>query len=50
MKRYGREETFPEGVTLYTSGDRNTEMFIVLEGEIDITLPSSDGKNKVLLG
>ena len=47
MKRYGREETFPEGVTLYTSGDRNTEMLVVLEGGIDITLPSSDGKNKV---
>ena len=47
MKRYGREETFPEGVTLYTSGDRNTEMLVVLEEEMDITLPSSDGKNKV---
>jgi len=47
LMRYGQEETFPAGTTLYALGDRNSEMFIVLEGGINITLPSSDGNNKV---
>lgn len=47
LTRYGRVETFSAGVTLYALGDRNAEMFIVLEGGIDITLPSLDGNNKV---
>ena len=50
LMRYGREETFPAGATLYALGDCNSEMFIVLEGGIDITLPSLDGNNKVFTG
>lgn len=40
---YGREEAFPADATLYSYGDRQTDMFVVLEGGIDIFLPSMDG-------
>ncbi|HEX4065266.1 MAG TPA: hypothetical protein VHZ09_04515 [Acidobacteriaceae bacterium] len=30
LRSYGREESFPGGVTLYTHGDRNIDMFVVL--------------------
>jgi thioredoxin reductase (NADPH) len=38
LQGYGREETVPANVTLYTPGDRETDMFVVLDGEIDIVL------------
>lgn len=47
LTRYGREETFPAGATLYAPGDCDAEMFIVLDGGIDVTLPSVDGNNKI---
>ena len=40
---YGREEVFLADATLYSYGDRQTDMFVVLEGGIDIFLPSMDG-------
>lgn len=40
---YGCEEVFPAGALLYTYGDRQTDMFVVLEGGIDILLPVQDG-------
>ena len=44
---YGREEIVRENVTLYTHGDRDTDMFVVLEGGIDIVLRSLNGGYKV---
>lgn len=44
---YGREGTFPADAILYTYGDRQTDMFIVLEGGIDIFLPVAGGGTKV---
>jgi len=35
------------GVMLYTHGDRGIDMFVVLEGEVDIFLPSADSSLKV---
>jgi thioredoxin reductase (NADPH) len=32
---YGREEIVPENVTLYTHGDRDSDMFAVLDGQTD---------------
>ena len=43
LQEYGREEVFAANVTLYTFGDRETDMFVILDGGIDVLLPSADG-------
>jgi thioredoxin reductase (NADPH) len=43
LRSYGREEMVPENTTLYTLGERDTEMFVVLDGELDVLLPSLSG-------
>ena len=47
LQEYGREEIVAANVTLYTQGDRDTDMFVVLDGGIDVLLPSPDGDRKV---
>jgi Cyclic nucleotide-binding domain len=47
LQAYGNQESFPAGAALYTHGDRKTDMFVVLEGEVEIYLPSSEGDAKV---
>jgi len=47
LRSYGSEEAYPENVTLYTHGDRESDMFVVLEGGIDILLPTPGGGHKV---
>jgi len=47
LRGYGREEVVPENVTLYTTGDRDTDMFVVLDGGIDVVLCSPNGGYKV---
>jgi thioredoxin reductase (NADPH) len=47
LQEYGREEMVAANVTLYTIGDRETDMFVVLEGGIDVLLPSQDGGLKI---
>ena len=42
LKPYGHEETFPADETLYTYGDRHIDMYVILEGGVDIFLPTSD--------
>ena len=44
---YGAQESFPAGATLYSYGQRRIDMFVVLEGEIDVTLPSCGGESKI---
>ena len=44
---YGREESFPSEVSLYSYGDRQIDMFVILEGGVDIFLPTSDGGVKI---
>src|ERR1700723_168775 len=44
LKAYGTEESIPAGVTLYSSGDRQIDMFVILDGGVDITLPRSNDK------
>jgi thioredoxin reductase (NADPH) len=34
---YGREETFAADVLLFTCGERQVDMFVVLEGQVDIS-------------
>jgi thioredoxin reductase (NADPH) len=47
LKPYGREEMFSADENLYACGDRYIDMFVVLEGGVDIFLPSSDGGVKI---
>ena len=47
LQDYGREEIVPENTTLYTYGDRDSDMFVVLDGEIEIGLRSPNGGHKV---
>lgn len=44
---YGREETFAAGTILYSYGDRQIDMFVVLDGGIDIVLPAVSTGTKV---
>jgi thioredoxin reductase (NADPH) len=45
---YGREESFPPDTPLFQQGERQVDMFVVLEGEIEISLPSTSGEHKVI--
>ena len=47
LQAYGNQESFPAGAVLYTHGDRKIDMFVILEGEVEICLPSTDGDSKV---
>jgi thioredoxin reductase (NADPH) len=48
LRPYGREETLPKDLLLFTSGDRQVDMFVVLDGEITISLPATDGETKII--
>ena len=48
LRAYGQEETFPANVPLFTHGERQVDMFVVLEGDIDIALQPADGVSKVI--
>ena len=45
---YGHEETLAENTQLYTYGDRDTDMFVVLNGEIESRLLVEGGEIKML--
>src|SRR5277367_4135518 len=45
---YGREEIFPANVPLFTQGERQVDMFVVLDGAIDVSLPAALGESKVI--
>src|SRR6202051_1652160 len=45
---YGREETLPANIPLFTHGERQVDMFVVLDGEVDISLPAANGESKVI--
>lgn len=47
LRIYGWEETVAAGVCLYSYGDRNVDLYIVLEGGIDIILPDAHDGTKV---
>jgi thioredoxin reductase (NADPH) len=47
LQAYGDQESFPAGAVLYTHGDRKIDMFVVLDGEVEICLPSTDGDSNV---
>jgi hypothetical protein len=35
LRTYGKEETFPANIALFTHGQRGADMFVVLDGQID---------------
>jgi thioredoxin reductase (NADPH) len=47
LQEYGREEIVAANVTLYAQGDRDTDMFVVLDGGLDVLLSSPNGRRKV---
>jgi thioredoxin reductase (NADPH) len=47
LRIYGSEEPFPSDAILYTLGDRKTDMFVVLAGEVEIILPSADAQSRI---
>ncbi len=48
MGSYGREETVSANVPLFTHGERQVDMFVVLDGEVDVFLPVANGETKVI--
>jgi thioredoxin reductase (NADPH) len=48
LRPYGREETFPAGVPLFTFGERQVDMFVVLDGDIEVALKAENGVAKVI--
>ncbi|HEY1581303.1 MAG TPA: FAD-dependent oxidoreductase [Terracidiphilus sp.] len=47
IRPFGHEETFPADEALYSYGDRHIDMFVVLEGGVDIFLSTSVGAVKI---
>jgi len=47
LRRYGSHEYFPAGETLYSPGDRRIDMFVVLDGEVDIILPTAESEANI---
>jgi thioredoxin reductase (NADPH) len=45
---YGREETFPANAVLFTHGERQVDMFVVLDGDIEVALQAENGVSKVI--
>jgi thioredoxin reductase (NADPH) len=48
LRPYGREEAFPATVALFSHGERGVDMFVVLDGQIDMSLPAASGGSKVI--
>jgi thioredoxin reductase (NADPH) len=48
LSSYGREEIVPANVPLFTHGERQVDMFVVLDGEVEISLPAANGDSKII--
>ncbi|WP_263357683.1 FAD-dependent oxidoreductase [Acidicapsa ligni] len=48
VRSYGKEEIFPANTSLFTHGAREIDMFVVLDGEVEICLPMKNGESKVI--
>jgi thioredoxin reductase (NADPH) len=48
MRAYGHEETFPANVPLFTHGERQVDLFVVLDGDVEIALPAANGQSKII--
>jgi thioredoxin reductase (NADPH) len=45
LRAYGNDEAIPANTILYTQGDREIDMFVVLEGGVDVFLPVQGGES-----
>jgi hypothetical protein len=43
LRPYGQQENFPANFPLFTHGERGVDMFVVLDGQIDMSLPAPLG-------
>ena len=48
VRSYAREEILPANVPLFTRGERQVDMFVVLDGQIDVFLPTANGESKII--
>ncbi len=48
VRSYAREETLPANVPLFTRGERQVDMFVVLDGEVDVSLPTANGESRII--
>src|ERR1035438_555358 len=48
LRPYGQEESFSANVVLFTHGERGADMFVVLDGQIDMSLPAASGESKII--
>jgi thioredoxin reductase (NADPH) len=48
LRSYGREETFPTDSLLFTFGERQVDMYVVLDGDVEIALQADKGIAKVI--
>jgi len=48
LRPYGQEEAFPSNVPLFTHGERGVDMFVVLDGQIDMSLPAVNGESRII--
>lgn len=48
LRPYGREENIPADTTLFARGERQVDMFVVLDGEVSISLPTGHGEAKII--
>ena len=48
VRSYARDETLPANVPLFTRGERQVDMFVVLDGEIGVSLPTANGGSKTI--
>lgn len=48
LRPYGRVETFPADQLLFAHGERQVDMFVVLDGEVAISLPAAEGEAKII--
>jgi thioredoxin reductase (NADPH) len=48
VRSYAREETFPANIPLFTRGERQVDMFVVLDGEVDVSLPTANGESEII--
>jgi thioredoxin reductase (NADPH) len=48
VRTYGQEESYPSGVVLFTHGDRKVDLFVVLEGQIDVSLLAESGESVII--
>ena len=48
LRPFGVEETYSENTALINCGEREADMFVVLAGQIDMSLPAMSGESRII--